>query len=52
LGKGSHPEPITDGSHFDRTLGYIRDHKLRGAVVVVPLDRFEDDITLGTMLLG
>ena len=51
-GKGSHPEPITDGSHFDRTFGYIRDHKLRGAVVVVPLDRFEDDITLGTMLLG
>ena len=25
-GNGSHPTPIEDAQHWDRTLGYISDH--------------------------
>jgi hypothetical protein len=36
-GKGSHPEPIENARHFDKTFDYIRDHERRGAIVLIPL---------------
>lgn len=35
-GKRSHPEPITESSHFKNTFGYIQKHQRRGAIVIVP----------------
>jgi hypothetical protein len=34
-GKGSHPEPIENARHYDKTFDYIRDHERVGAAVII-----------------
>lgn len=38
--KGSHPEPITCSRHYSRTLGYIADHRDKGAMIWSASDQF------------